>query len=144
MNIAIGNDENNNICILTPAPGIALTDAANRYFGVNPFDEQDEAVLSSINQDYINSYSWDLINHVLIVDMVRARTCRMKNFKKLCKIKWKTMGVPKYPNTVLINLFSGTEKTDLESMKVMESVEQTILDTKDTIAELESYLPSYL
>ncbi len=142
--IAIGNDSNSNICIMTPAPGIDVTDAADRYFGANPYDEQDDSVLDAIDYDYFNAYSWNVTGHSLVVDMVRARTCRMVQFEVLRKAKWASMGVVKMPNTVIIALFTGQDNTDLNSMKTMIADEQIILDTKTTIAELVAYLPSYL
>ena len=142
--IAIGNDSNNNICIMTPVPGINVTDAANAYFGANPFDEQDDMVLDTINYDYLPAYSWNVTTHALVVDMVKARTSRMDQFKVLRAVKWKSMGVPAEPNTVIIALFSGSDNTNLNSMKTMVTDEQVVLDTKTTIAELVAYLPSYL
>lgn len=142
--IAIGNDSNNNICIMTPAPGINVTDAANAYFGANPFDEQDDMVLDAMNYDYLPAYSWNVTTHVLDVDIVKARTSRMDQFKALRKAKWVSDGLPENPSNEIIGLYTGAPKTDLESLRDMESTEQTALDTKTTIAELVAYLPSYL
>lgn len=142
--IAIGNDSNNNMRVLLAMPGANLAEAADRYFGSDPYDEQESTVLDSINKAYFDAYSWNVTTHVIIVDMVRARACRMNQFKKLRCDKWCVDGLPINPNNVLIGLFTGTPKTDLESLRDMETIEQPNLDLKNTIAELEAYLPTYL
>ena len=140
--VAIANDANMNICTLTAVGD--LTAAANEYFGSNPYDIQDKNVLDGQVVGYPDAYSWNLTTHSLDVDIVKARTDRMNQFKILRDKKWCDMGVAMHVNDVIIGLFTGTEKTTLESCRDMIGVEGPILDGKNTIAELVAYLPSYL
>ena len=143
MQIAVGNNANNNICIMTPVPGGNVIEAANKYFGENPYDVIDGTNINLVD-GYLPAYFWNLETHALNVNMDIARACRMVKFEKMRCDKWKADGLPHDPNQLLINLFTGQPKNDLESMKAMESLEVPILDTKNTIAELEAYTPFYL
>ncbi len=142
--VAIANDASNGICILTPAGGISIQDAADQYYGANPYDVQDESVLSGLIMTYISSCSWDLNAHVLIEDMATARLAKLDIFKRLCHGKWDAMGVHDNPPDEIIGLFTGQDNTDLIAYRDMVATETPILATYATIALLDAYTPTYL
>ena len=143
---AISSDPTNGLCILGGSPGVNVTTAqADQAFGAGNYSIEDETVINAtVNKAYFPVYSWNVSTDSLVVDIVKARTCRMDQFKVLRIAKWESIGTCEDPHAVIIALFTGQDLTDLNSMKTMVADEQVVLDTKTTIAELEAYIPSYL
>lgn len=134
----------------TPATGVitaqsvGIDNAALKYFGADPYDEQDSTVLDPIIKIFFSSYSWDLTNHVLVEDMTSARLTKLDVFRGLCHLKWKAMGLCDNPPIPIVILFTGADKIALEAYRDMVSTETTVLATKTTILEIDNYTPTYL
>jgi len=154
MNITVIDDTSFSFALAgspaSPATGtitvqaVGVKNAALKYFGADPYDEQDPSVLDPIIKAYFSSYSWDLNNHVLIEDIVSARLTKIDIFKGLCHVKWGGLGLHDNPQTPIINLFTGADLTALQAYQTMVATETTELLNYTTIATLDAYTPAYL